>query len=155
MPVVRFVERYPLPVEALFAFFRRPANVVALAPAGFEMSLVSGPQEPAAGEAFSVQVRRFGVARLIETVVATLEAPVLLVERQVQGPFKAWVVERRFVPRDGGTELTESVTFETPGGMLGLVVTASAVTSELNRAYEGRVARVMAKLGGGRSPGEA
>jgi ligand-binding SRPBCC domain-containing protein len=151
MPVVRFVERYPLAPAAVFAFFRRPANVVAVAPAGFDVRLVAGPQEPSVGQTFSVQVRRFGLSRLIETAVVTLQEPSLIVERQMQGPFRDWVVERRFAEEEGETELTETVSFQPPGGMLGLMMTASAVEAELGRAYQGRVGRVMARLGG-RSP---
>src|SRR4051794_13608697 len=106
MPVVRFVERYPLPPAAVFAFFRRPANVVAVAPDGLDLRLAAGPEEPSAGQTFSVQARRFGLSRLIETLVVTLEEPSLIAERQVQGPFRAWTLERRFAERDGGTELT-------------------------------------------------
>jgi ligand-binding SRPBCC domain-containing protein len=147
MAVIRFVERYPLPVAVVFAFFRRPANVVAVAPEGLDLRLVEGPQEPSAGAVFAVQVRRWGLSRRIETQVVMLEEPSLLVERQVSGPFREWVLERRFVPIDGGTELTETITYEPPGGMLGLMMTPSAVESELARAYQGRAERVMARLG--------
>jgi ligand-binding SRPBCC domain-containing protein len=147
MPVVRFVERYPLSAAVLFAFFRQPANVVAVAPADLALRLVEGPESPAAGERFAVEVRRFGLPRRIETEVLTLEEPSLLIERQVEGPFREWAIERRFVECEGGTELTETVTFETPGGLLGLLLTPAAVESELTHAYEGRAERVMIRLG--------
>lgn len=152
MPVLSFVERYPLPPAVVFAFFRRPANVVAVAPDGLGLSLVAGPEEPSAGERFTVQVRRFGLSRLIETVIVTLEPPSLLVEQQVQGPLRKWVLERRFVALGGATELTETITYEPPGGMLGLVLTPAAVGAELSQAYQGRAERVMTKLAAGRSP---
>jgi len=156
MPVVRFVERYPLPVAVVFAFFRRPANVIAVAPQGLDLRLVEGPEEPSVGEVFAVQVRRWGLSRRIETKVLRLEEPSLIVERQVSGPFREWGLERRFAAIDGGAELTETITYEPPGGMLGLMLTSAAIDSELARAYEKRAERVIARLGaaeGGRSPG--
>jgi len=156
MPIIRFVERYPLPPASVFAFFRRPANVIAVAPAWLGLRLVDGPEEPSAGQRFAVQVRSWGLSKRIETEVVTLEEPSLLVERQVDGPFRRWVLERRLVPTDGGTELTETITYDPPGGMLGLFLTPAAVEAELTRAYEGRAERVIRVIGAagtsGRSP---
>jgi ligand-binding SRPBCC domain-containing protein len=147
MPSVRFVERYALPRAVVFEFFRRPANVVAVAPVELALRLIEGPEAPCVGECFAVEVRRFGLPRRIDTEVVTIEEPSRIVERQVQGPFRAWVLERSFTEVDGGTELTETITYEPPGGMLGLMLTPSAVEGELRRAYETRAERVRARLG--------
>lgn len=147
MPSLSFVERYAQPPAVVFAFFRRPANVVAVAPAELPLRLIEGAEAPAVGERFAVEARRFGLARRIDTEVVALQEPARIVERQVQGPFRSWQIERRFAAVEGGTELTETVTFEPPGGMLGLMLTASAVEAELRRAYEGRQDRVSRRLG--------
>jgi ligand-binding SRPBCC domain-containing protein len=147
MPSICFVERYALPPAVVFAFFRRPANVVAVAPADLPLRLVEAPEAPAVGERFAVEVRRFGLSRRIETEVLTVEEPSRIVERQAQGPFREWVLERRFADCEGGTELTETIAYEPPGGMLGLMLTPAAVEAELRRAYEGRAGRVTAKIG--------
>jgi ligand-binding SRPBCC domain-containing protein len=146
MPIC-FVERYPLPRAVVFAFFRKPANVVAVAPPDLPLRLIEGPESPAVGERFAVEVRRFGLTRRIDTEVMTMEEPSRIVERQAQGPFREWVLERRFVEIDDVTELTETITYEPPGGMLGLMMTPSAVEGELRRAYQGRPERVMGRLG--------
>lgn len=146
MPTVRFVERYPLPVGEAFAFFRRPADVTAVAPAGAGLTFVGGPDAPAVGERYAVEVRRFGMARVIETEVVAVAEPTALAERQADGPFRSWSLTRQFAPAEGGTELTETIDFEPPGGLLGLMLTAAAVEAELAQAYEGRPARVMALL---------
>src|SRR4051794_40553727 len=154
MPTIRFVERYPLPPAVVFAFFRRPADVVAVAPPDAGISFVEGPDAPAVGERFSVEVRRFGLSRRIDTEVTAVEEPSLLAERQTQGPFREWTLERRFAVIDGCTELTETITFEPPGGLLGLMLTPAAVEADLTRAYEGRPGRVIALLAS-RSPDAA
>ena len=147
MPSIFFVERYNLPPAVVFAFFRSPANVVAVAPAELALHLIEGPDLPSVGERFAVETRRFGLARRIDTEVVTSEEASRIVERQAQGPFRAWVLERRFVEIDGGTELTETIAYEPPGGMLGLMLTPAAVEGELRRAYQGRVERVISRLG--------
>ena len=80
MPSICFVERYALPRAAVFAFFRKPGNVVAVAPAELALRLVEGPEVPSVGERFAVEVRRVGFPRPIVTEVAANEEPSRKVE---------------------------------------------------------------------------
>jgi ligand-binding SRPBCC domain-containing protein len=146
MPTLRFVERYPHPIDEIFDFFRRPANVVALSPDDLDIRLLEGPEEVSSGDRFAVQVRRFGLSRRVVTEVVNVEEPSLLVERQVEGPFRAWQVERRFSVVEGGTEVTETITFEPPTGLLGLMLTVAVVEQELTQAFAGRAERVTRRL---------
>lgn len=157
MPTVRFTERYAQPRGIIFAFFRGPANVLAVAPDDLAVKLIEGPDVVSVGDRYAVQVRRFGLSRRIDTEVTHLDEPSLLIEQQTEGPFRAWRLERRFAEADGGTELTETITYETPGGLLGLTLTPAVVERELARAYDGRADRVTRRLAeasaAGRTPG--
>lgn len=144
MPTVEIVERYQLPASAVFAFFLKPANVLAVAPEGSGLRLVEGPDEVAVGSTFTVEARRWGLSRRIVTEVVELVRGVRIVEEQRGGPFAAWRLERHFKAAEGGCELREVVTFEPPGGLLGLTLTAARIEGELRAAYEGRPARVLA-----------
>jgi ligand-binding SRPBCC domain-containing protein len=146
VPTIEIVETYPLAVSALFAFFLRPANVLAVAPEGSGLRLVEGPDVVALGTKFTVAVRRWGLSRQIVTEVVELVPDERVVEEQRNGPFAAWRLGRHFRPVDGGCELREVVTFEAPGGLLGLMLTAARIEAELRTAYEGRRDRVLAAL---------
>ena len=146
MPLLCFTERYPLSRGVLFAFFRCPANVVAVAPPDVGLRLVEGPDEVTAGARFTVEVRRWGLAQRIVTEVTEVESPGRIVEQQHEGPFRRWRLERVFQEKDGETELMETIDCEPPGGLLGLTLTAAAIERELTQAYAGRTARVLAQL---------
>jgi ligand-binding SRPBCC domain-containing protein len=146
MPTVRFVERYLLSRPVVFAFFRRPANVVAVAPPGLVVRLVEGPDEVTAGAQFTVEVRRWGLTQRMVTAVTALEEPARIVEEQRQGPFRRWRLERVLTETAGHTELVETIDFEPPGGLLGLAVTPAVVERELAHAYAERVARVLGRM---------
>ncbi len=146
MTTLRFVERYALPRAVLFAFFRRPGNVVAVAPPELSLRLVEGPDEVSVGDRFTVAVRRWGLTQQIVTEVTELEEPARIVEEQRQGPFRRWVLRREFVERGNETELVERIDYEHPGGLLGLTVTQAFVAGELTRAYAGRAERVGERL---------
>jgi ligand-binding SRPBCC domain-containing protein len=111
------------------------------------LRLVEGPDEVTPGVRFTLEVRRWGLAQRIVTEVAELDEPVRIVERQHQGPFRHWRLQRVLEDVDGDTELVETIDYETPGGLLGLVLTATAVERELAQAYLGRVERVLARIG--------
>ncbi len=146
MPTVRFLERYPLSRPLVFDFFRSPANVVAVAPAGLGLRLVETPEVVVAGSRFVVEMRRWGLVQRIETQVVEVEEPGRLVEEQRQGPFRSWRVTRLLAEVEGETELVETIDWEPPGGLLGLALTSSAVERELRQAYLDRAARVLQRL---------
>jgi ligand-binding SRPBCC domain-containing protein len=151
MPTVRFIERYPLARLLVFAFFRRPVDVVAVAPGEAGLRLVEGPEEITIGAQVTAEMRRWGVTQQIVTEVTELVEPSLIVEEQRQGPLRRWRVERVFSEVDGQTELVETIDYETPGGLLGLAMTPAVVERELRQAFEGRVQRVLARLGANRA----
>jgi hypothetical protein len=67
---------------------------------------------------------------------------------------RRWLRTLRFEPTAEGTRVTETVEFEPPGGMLGLVVTAAKIEGELQAAFAYRQERLADLLGGpGTDPG--
>jgi ligand-binding SRPBCC domain-containing protein len=146
----RFVseQTWAFPVGEVFAFFRRPANLAAVAPPGLRLQVVEGPAEVSAGSRVTFRARRWGLPQRVVTEVTRLEEGALLVEEQREGPFRRWVVTRRFEPVPGGTRVTEEVEYEPPGGLLGRALSEDAVGEELRRAFahrEGKVAEALAE----------
>lgn len=146
MPTLTFVEQYAHPPAKVFAFFLCPANVLAVAPPGTEVTLIEGPDEVSAGSTYAVQLRKFGLSQRIDTEVGTVEAPALTNERQAKGPFRHFTLTRKFAATAEGTVLTETIDFEPPGGMLGLMLNAAVIERELRQSYEGRAERVSQRL---------
>jgi ligand-binding SRPBCC domain-containing protein len=141
MPVVEITETHPCPPAVLFALLRRPAVLVALAPSDFGLTLLDGPDILDAGASYTVQARRWGLSQKVVTTLTECLPDESLTEEQTRGPFRRWRLTRRFRPIDGGTELTERVEFEPPGGMLGLTLTAARVEADLRAAFAERPAR--------------
>ncbi len=147
MPQIVNVIELPLPVADVFAFFLRPANVLALSPPELHLELVDGPDLLAQGKRVTWKGRRWGIAYRIVTEVTTLETDALIVEEQRQGPLRKWSLTRRFEAIPQGTRLTEEIAFEPPGGLLGLTVTASAIEQDLETAFAHRARKLPELLG--------
>jgi ligand-binding SRPBCC domain-containing protein len=146
MPVVRITQRFPYPQARVVDFFRRPANVVAVAPVGLQLRLVEAPAVVAVGSRIVVDARRWGIRQRVVTEVVRLDEETI-VEEQRSGPFRRWLHTRRFraiTPDE--TELEEEIDFEPPGGMLGLVMTAERVEGDLLAALRSRHPLVLETL---------
>jgi ligand-binding SRPBCC domain-containing protein len=151
LPTFSVVQRLPFPVAEVFAFFRRPANVVAVAPDDLHLQLIEAPDVVEVGSRIVVQVRRWGISQRIVTEVVALEEGRSIVEEQRQGPFRAWRHERRFTAAGPAqTEVSERIDYEPPGGMLGLMLTPARIEADLQRSFDQRLPRVAALLGGRR-----
>jgi ligand-binding SRPBCC domain-containing protein len=149
MPAFAVTQEFPFPLPAVFAFFRRPANVVAVAPPALGLRLVSGPEVLEVGSRISVRSRRWGVSALVVTEVVELVEPERIVEEQVSGPLRRWRHERHFrAAGEALTEVSERIDYEPPSGLLGLTLTPRVIEAELAEAFRWRQARVVELLGG-------
>jgi ligand-binding SRPBCC domain-containing protein len=146
LPTFTASQRFTFPVEVVFDFFRRPANVVSLAPPETSLQLIEAPEVVEAGSQIVVQVRRWGISQLIVTEVVELVDNLRIVEEQRQGPFRAWRHIWRFGECKSETELEEEITFEPPGGMLGLMLTTARIEEELRFAFAHREEKVIERI---------
>jgi ligand-binding SRPBCC domain-containing protein len=135
-------QRFAYPVEIVFDFFRRPGKVVSVAPPELALTLIDAPDLVELGTRIVVQVRRWGLSQRIVTEVVELVENNRIVEEQRQGPFRAWRHDQRFIEIDGGTQLNEEITYEPPGGLLGLTLTAARVEEDLRLAFAHRMEKL-------------
>jgi ligand-binding SRPBCC domain-containing protein len=142
VPRFTITQVFPLPVAELFARFRRPAEVVRLAPPEAGLRLLEAPEVVEVGSRIAVQARRWGLTRRVVTEVVELIDGARIVEEQREGPFQRWVHVRRFAPAGAGCAVTEEIDYEPPGGVLGRLLTAEVIDRELRSAYAGREGRL-------------
>jgi ligand-binding SRPBCC domain-containing protein len=146
----RFVATIDLsaPVAQVFDFFRRPANMLRVSPPYLHLQLEDAPDDLQLGARLTLVSRRWGMRYWSVTEVTALEPGVSFVEEQKEGAFRKWVFTHRFeaIP-DGGTRVTAEIDYETPGGMLGLLMTPAAVERELTEFFRYRNEQLAAILG--------
>jgi len=137
------------PPPEVFAFFLRPANLLALAPPDLHLQLVEGPELIQSGARLTWKARRWGISQRIVTEITTLEPEKLLIEEQREGPLRKFIRTLRFEEAPEGTRLTEMINFEPPGGLIGLVVTAGMIQGDLETAAAHRDRKLRELLGRG------
>jgi ligand-binding SRPBCC domain-containing protein len=135
MPQFSSTIEVPRPTHVVFDYLAHPANLVQLAPAEMRLELVRAPDRLQLGSVIHWKARRMGVSQTLVNEVTAFEEAVLINEEQKQGPFKRWAFLHRFEATADGTRLTEELTCEPPGGLLGMLVTAEVIQRELEKLF--------------------
>jgi ligand-binding SRPBCC domain-containing protein len=146
MARVVLVQRFAIPLPLLFEFFRRPANIIQVAPPDLGLQLLDAPERLELGSRVTVQVTRWGFTRQIINEVIELVDDQIIVEEQRKGPLPTWRHSQKFALDGEETSVTVEIDFQTPGGMLGFFVTPAAVEADLRRAYAYREEKVKTLL---------
>ena len=103
-------------VEETFSFFANAANLEAITPPFLNFSIVT-PLPIAMGEGTLIEYRLglFGMPFGWLTRIEEWRPEHAFTDVQVRGPYDLWVHRHHFIPRDGGTLITDRVEYRLPG----------------------------------------
>lgn len=147
MPRFVVTQRFPVGREELFAILSRPEQVVALAPPTLGLSLLSATEPRGVSARTTIQAKRWGMSSIIETEVIEWLIPSRMVEVQRSGVFAAWRLERVIEARgENESEVTETIDYESPRGLLGLTLTPSRIEADLGEGYRWREQQLLARF---------
>jgi ligand-binding SRPBCC domain-containing protein len=135
MPAFQSQLILPRPVSEVFSFFLQPVNLIHLAPPETKLQLVEGPERLHQGARLTWKGQRMGVAQQMVIEVLDLEPDRSLTLAQAKGPLRRFVHTHTFAETDEGTHLHDHIDFEPPGGILGLIVTAEFIHSDLQSSF--------------------
>ncbi len=105
----------PLPPEELFPFFANAANLDTLTPPWLNFHILTPP--PIAmreGALIDYRLRVRGVPLRWRTRINRWQPPHRFVDEQLRGPYRQWLHEHTFEPRDGGTLARDRVRYAVP-----------------------------------------
>ncbi len=109
----------PVPIEKVFPFFADAGNLQEITPPWMSFHILT-PQPVAmrVGALIDYRLKVRGFPLRWRSKITAWEPPFLFVDEEVRGPFRAWIHEHRFEPRDGGTLTIDHVRYAVPGGAL-------------------------------------
>jgi ligand-binding SRPBCC domain-containing protein len=135
----------PRPREEVFAFFGDARNLQAITPAWLDFNILTPcPIEMRPGTLIDYRLRVRGLPVRWQTEITAWEAPHRFVDEQRRGPYRLWVHEHRFEPRDGGTQTSDCVRYAVPGGWL---IHRLFVQRDVTRIFEFRRRRLLEIFG--------
>jgi ligand-binding SRPBCC domain-containing protein len=149
MPRFCVTQRFAFPLNDVFEFFRRPANMLRAAPPEMRLRLVQAPERMELGSRVTVEVTKYGFTKRIVNEVVELVEGRLIVEEQREGPLPSWRHKQTFAVEGDAVSLAVEVDYQTPGGLMGLVVTPRMIDGELKQSYAYREVKVRELLAAG------
>jgi ligand-binding SRPBCC domain-containing protein len=155
VPFFTSTQTFPVPVEQAFDFFARPANLLLVCPPEFHMQLLEAPDRLQLGARIVLRGRRYGISRRIVSEVIAFEENRFFTDAQVAGPFGKFVHTHRLTALATGTQVTDEIEFAPPRGLLGWILTAKWIESDLQHAFAYRRQRLEELLGRAESNGPA
>ena len=113
------VQRVPTPLDETFDFFSRPDNLARITPPWLGFRMVSDDTDMREGLRIEYRVRPLAIPQKWVSEITAYDPPHRFVDEQVTGPYARWHHEHRFQAVNGGTEVTDTVTYALPFGPLG------------------------------------
>jgi ligand-binding SRPBCC domain-containing protein len=132
------VQRVAVPHDRAFAFFARPENLARITPPWLGFRIVSEDLEMREGLRIEYRVTPLGVPQRWVSQITAYDPPHRFVDEQREGPYAHWHHEHRFRAVDGGTEVTDTVRYALPFGVLGRLAHGVLVRRQLESIFDYR-----------------
>ena len=121
---------FPCTPEALRSYLGNPANLPNITDPELNLQVLEAPDTVAEGEEIEFSIHAWGFPQRIRHRWVTVTDQQIIVE-QVEGPTESWRHEQTITAAPEGCLLTETISFEPPGGMLGYILTEDAIRQSL------------------------
>jgi ligand-binding SRPBCC domain-containing protein len=109
----------PRPVDEVFPFFADAFNLERITPSWLRFQVLTpGPIRMGEGILIDYRLRVHGVPMRWRTRINAWEPMRRFVDEQLRGPYRQWIHEHAFEPRDGGTLTRDVVHYDVWGGRL-------------------------------------
>ena len=105
----------PLPPEQLILFFADATNLQELTPPWLDFKILTPTPIPLReGALIDYKLRVHGLPVRWRTRINIWKPPLRFVDEQIHGPYRQWIHEHTFEPRDGGTLARDRVLYAVP-----------------------------------------
>ena len=132
------VQRVSTSLPDTFDFFSRPENLGRITPGWLAFRMVSDDADMREGLRIEYRIRPLGFPQKWVSAITAYDPPHRFVDEQVRGPYARWHHEHRFRAVEGGTEVTDIVTYALPFGPLGRLAHALRIRRQLEGIFEYR-----------------
>ncbi len=142
---LKMVQKIPVGMHVVWAFFSNPGNILQLSPEYMDLQIIAGGGEPVI---FPGQIIEYKVKPLWSipvhwvTEIKEVEPGEFFIDVQKKGPYSMWEHRHDFASIEGGVEMTDSVRYQNPFGMLDKWANTPIVQKRLHYLFEFRFRKV-------------
>lgn len=127
------------PISEVFGFFSNAENLNLLTPQNFHFRILTPqPLKIQKGSIIDYKISLKGIPVKWRTEITEWEPPYRFVDVQLKGPYKVWVHEHTFAEKDGGTLVTDKVSYLSKGWILEPVLQKLFINKNLEEIFDYR-----------------
>ncbi len=127
-------------LSEVWEFFSDPSNLEIITPPHLSFS-IHPPVPRIMEEGLEIQYTvtpLFKIPLRWVSKITTCEPPYYFVDEQKKGPFKKWVHQHKFIPKDKGVKVVDKVEYQLPLGPLGRLAHYFIVNSRIQGIFQYR-----------------
>ena len=137
----------PLSPKELFPFFADAVNLDAITPPWLHFQIATpSPIVMREGTLIDYRLRVRGVPLRWRTRINVWQPPHRFVDEQIRGPYRRWIHEHTFEPRDGGTLARDVVQYAVP---FDFIAHRWLVRPDVERIFQYRLEALQKRFGNG------
>jgi len=140
----------PAPAEQVWAFIASPIKLREITPPYMRFEIITGslPENMYAGMLICYYVRPLlGIKLKWVTEITQAKGPDYFVDVQHRGPFRSWHHQHLFRAMAGGVEMTDTVHYQPPLGILGRLANGLFLKKQLHDLFEYRRVKIEERFG--------
>jgi ligand-binding SRPBCC domain-containing protein len=137
----------PQPLDVVFDFFSRPANLQSLTPPWLDFHITEAPEELRKGSLIRYRLRIHKIPVRWTTEIVEWNPPQSFVDLQIAGPYKLWRHRHSFAAENGGTTIEDRVQYSLPFDIVGEIAHWAMVQSDVRQIFAYREHRMKELFG--------
>ena len=142
-------------LDDVFAFFKNPLNLEAMTPPWLGFKILHATDAVVkVGTRIQYQLRLHGIPLRWESRITEFVEGREFADEQLSGPYRSWYHRHTFRTVDGGVEMTDSVAYSLPFGILGRIAHVVAVRRQLRKIFDYRTRMVVARFASAKATSE-
>ncbi len=141
---IRRTQIIPADLQTCWGFFADSQNLLRITPPNMQMKpLTKEPEHMYPGLMIAYKVTPLlGIKLTWITEITHVYEKQYFIDEQRKGPFRIWHHEHHFKAVEGGTEMTDLLSYELPLGLLGKLANPIIVRKNLNDLFDYRYQRI-------------
>lgn len=146
-----FKQKLPIPIKETWNFFSSPMNLARITPKEMSFRVISDGNH--LGEMYPGMIITYKISPLTGinldwmTEITQIRKEEYFIDEQRFGPYKFWHHQHHFKEIEGGTEMTDILTYGLPMGIMGRIANKIFVADKLQQIFNFRKERVIELFG--------
>ena len=137
---LRFKQEINSNIDEVFSFFSNAGNLAKITPRKLGFNILTPlPIKMKEGQLIDYTIKLLGKKIRWRTIITEYEPNIRFVDQQIKGPYSMWHHTHEFKEINGKVEMTDTIYYVMPFGLLGRIVNYLIVRRDLNNIFQYRL----------------